>query len=333
MESITINYLETGFGDPIIDLELEPFNNMLNKNIINNGFGNNNLLFENNLYINNREFNFGSKTVAVEENLVKYDYSQIFESGIVDIERNSFLDIKIKNKLISSPVINFTVIDQINVFDMSVYTESINNKTFRVFNENNRRITVSYTATQNITKKLPISSNQLNKENINLNILNSLIEIPTITTYIPQNDYNINLNNYRAENHSGYSPNGNLVLDSNHDLLILENLQTTGSYILPEDLGLNNYLTLKTQTLASAQQANLYFTDFSQIFIKTRNTPIYLLSNPDDTSTGVVQNYNVSIYNYGFALSENTTYYFWYDSINNYWYLSTQRFPNIVTYT
>ena len=335
MESITINYLETGFGDPIIDLGAAPFDKILNKNIIYSGFGNIDLEFDSKIYINNRELNFGSKSLEVYKNLVKYEYDEIYEKNRTSIDSNSYIDIKIKNKLIYDPVFICTPVINRSIEDVSLNIEKISARKFRVYNESNKKINVDYVANKTITKKTILSHDSFDILTKNTIINKSLVEIPVSTPMFehPSNTYNINLMNDREENIAGYSPTGNLVLDAEHNLLILQNQGSSGLFPLPSSFNNSNwYLIVNTQTIEEVQQQNQAMNSFDNISIRSDKN-LYSLSDPDDKSTKTLEENFSGGWPYGISLSFDTTYYFWFNGTENSWYLSTQRFPNIITYS
>ena len=334
MSTITKNYKDAGFGNPTIDLDTLPFSNMENKEVSYVGFGNKVLSVDGNDYINNRDFNFGSKKVEVSKNLAKYEYELIHERGQALIEPKGFVDVKIKNPLIDDPTFVCSPVKEKSIEDVPISTERTNSRAFKVYNESNKNIKVDYIATKMNAKKTPVQHDITDILIKNKIISKSLIEIPVVAPRFnsPSNTYNINLMNYGDPPHSGYPPgSGNLVIDANHNLLILYNMGISGNFPLPTNLNINNYLTFHTQTLSEAQLEISNFATFSNINISSQ-TQLYSLSNPDDSTTKTSEVNGAFGYTYGIELSEDMTYYFWYDSNDTSWYLSTQRFPNITTY-
>ena len=63
MSYIIQNYNDLGFGSPEVNFSLNSFSKIGNKQISNYGFSSQNLDFENNEYINQKDFNFGLNDV------------------------------------------------------------------------------------------------------------------------------------------------------------------------------------------------------------------------------------------------------------------------------
>lgn len=181
MTTINNRYKDIGFGSPEIIFDstingLEnPFSLVSDQNQYNLGFSSSNKLINtdsNNLYRNTFSLNFGSSSnnVLVSQINKKYEYEEIFERGVRTIDPNSQIDILITNNNIIDPV--FICTPSINniATDVSLHTEKINSRLFRVFNDSSNVINVDYTAIQNNT----IISNIVEDSN-KIQLINNII--------------------------------------------------------------------------------------------------------------------------------------------------------------
>tara|TARA_B100000212_G_scaffold315413_1_gene269588 strand:- start:2838 stop:3398 length:561 start_codon:yes stop_codon:yes gene_type:complete len=162
MTTITNNYKDIGFGSPEIVFDStingldNPFSLISDQNQYNLGFSSSTNIIStdsNNLYKNMFSLNFGSSSnnISVSQINKKYEYEEIFERGIKTINPNSHIDILITNNNIIDPI--FICTPSINniATDVSLHTEKINSRLFRVFNDSSNVINVDYTAIQNNT--------------------------------------------------------------------------------------------------------------------------------------------------------------------------------------
>ena len=174
-----LNYIDTGFGSKLIDFTQAPFDNVDNQNTIEFGFGNKDFLDDTGIGIgdfkNTKSQNFGSKNVELIKKEVKYEYEDIFERGSINISKNSFGEITIKNRLISNPVLSCTTFILGLAADITINIERISTRKFRVFNPSNKNIQVHYIASFDNVKKTVIPHNQLEIDIKNQNIRDYII--------------------------------------------------------------------------------------------------------------------------------------------------------------
>ena len=179
MATIINNYRDTGFGSPeiVFDATVDgldnPFSLVSNQNQYNLGFSSSNIEINteaSNLYKNYFSFNYGSSGVLASQVNKKYDYEEIFERGFRSIEPNSYVDIKIKNVMIIDPVFICTPVIQNIATDISLNTEKVNSRLFRVYNDSNNIVNVDYTVIQNNT----IISN-INTDSAEIQLINNVI--------------------------------------------------------------------------------------------------------------------------------------------------------------
>ena len=160
MATIVNNYRDVGFGSPeivfdaTIDGLANPFSIVLDQNQYNLGFSSSNSLIDidtSNLYKNYFSFNYGSSGILVSQVNKKYEFEEIFERGFKLIESNSYVDIEIKNIMIVDPVFICTPVIQNIAIDISLSTEKVNSRLFRVYNDSSNSVNVDYIAIQNNT--------------------------------------------------------------------------------------------------------------------------------------------------------------------------------------
>lgn len=169
--SILSNYIDVGFGSNTIDYNSEPFNNIENIDYSSEGFGGyEELIFNNNTYKNQKSLSFSSKEINLTKNLVNYEYDEIYESGSVLIESNSFKIVKLRNKNIIDPIFVCTPNKSNVISDVSIIVEKINSYSFKIFNPCNKIITADYIAALTITKKTKAFYNQNKQRQINKSI-------------------------------------------------------------------------------------------------------------------------------------------------------------------
>ena len=174
MSTIINNYRDTGFGSPVVDFSsmidgLEnPFSNIIDQEQYNLGFSSSNNEINtdySHLYKNIFSSNFGSntKTVVISKVTKQYQYEEIFERGFKSIEANNYIDIKIKNIMIVDPIFICTPVVQNIATDISLNTEKVNTKLFRVYNDSSNIVNVDYIAIQNntIIKNISIDSDKI----------------------------------------------------------------------------------------------------------------------------------------------------------------------------
>lgn len=317
-----INYLDVGFGDTNIDFLSSPFDQIDNTSIVLNGFGDPEYaLLENNSYFNNRNLNFGSKVTNLSKNLARYDYEEIYERGAVLINKNSSKNITIKNKNIQNPIFLCTPSKSTKVADITLVTETFNSNTFKVTNTSDIEVKAQYIATGENVKKTKIPHNQTEVDILNKKIIISLEEIEVIEPkYTTLQTEEMNLIN-----------SSNIVLGSYHNLTVNQG-DPAGAFVIPQLQSENNFFILSSPPLPSATF------DFSQIKLAS-SIQIKQIEDPDDESSSLTDlNYNfgtsgtLQYFDYGFELTPDTIYYFWYSYSLSSWILSNERFPNITTY-
>jgi hypothetical protein len=170
---ITKNFYDLGFGSNTINHEEQPFSTLNSENYSNIGFGSFEYLnFDSNEYVNKKSFNFSSKQIILFKNIVKYEYNEIIEKGRFFIDKNSYKDIKIKNKNIKNPVFICTPAKKSNIIDTTLTVKKINTTTFRVFNAVNKKIDANY-----IASFLQVKKTKINHDTLLLNKLNKNIKI------------------------------------------------------------------------------------------------------------------------------------------------------------
>jgi hypothetical protein len=180
MTNIINNYSDSSFGnstilfDETINGEANPFFYVPNQEPYNLGFGSSNsniTTATTNIYRNDFSFNFGSKSLVVQKLEKSYKYEEIYERGSRQINQGGDVDIRLKNKLITTPVFLCTPIASNKDTDTSLYVEKINNNTFKVFNTCNNTINVAYIAVQNNTIISTIPENV-----VSINLINKVIK-------------------------------------------------------------------------------------------------------------------------------------------------------------
>lgn len=175
MSNIINNYRDSGFGNNeiIFTGSGNPFSNIIDQSVYNSGFGSSNKLITietEDSYINYFSLNFGNRTPAVDQSHKKYVFEEIFERGEKTVNKNSFVDIVIKNKLITDPVFLVMPANSNVAVDTVLEVERIKFNTFRVYNSCDQNIQSLYIATQNniSVKDIP--------RNINgISVLNSIV--------------------------------------------------------------------------------------------------------------------------------------------------------------
>lgn len=343
-----LNYIDTGFGSKLIDFTQAPFNNIDNQSTIEFGFGNKEFIDSEGIGVgdfnNSKSQNFGSKKVELSKKELKYEYEDIFERGSIRVNRNSFGEITIKNKLVSNPVISCTTSISGLSTDISINVERISTRKFRVFNPSNKNIEVNYIASFNNTKKTDIQHDQENIDRQN-NIISNYFS-SYITTIGPKFEEisttkKVDLMNTSAAQNPEYTTSGGIELNINHELVIDRLLP--GSYSIPS-LGALNYFTFTTPANedVSFPESSFLLSGFyiNEIAILgSSSNSIYSVTESDDLSTNILMTNSSSSYPYKVALMPNTTYYFWYEE--NFendraglgaWFYNTIRFPNVITY-
>ena len=360
-----LNYIDTGFGSKLINFTQAPFDNIDNQNTVEFGFGNKDFVDDAGIgtgdFKNTKSYNFGSEEVTLSKKEVKYEYEDIFERGSINISKNSFGEILIKNRLISNPILSCTTSISGLAADITINIERISTRKFRVFNPSNRNIQVNYIASFDNVKKTSISHNQLE-----LDIKNKKTKeyaenyiISSAPKYATTDSRKIDLDNTDSSADPEYTDSGNIELDIAHELVI-NNItgvsSVAGTYVLPT-LNANpaelNYFSLSMPTLeeviqeTGALESNI-LNEQGQLLgiIKIKGTSSQTLYNVEDVdneenSTVALDSTGIPfIYNLHLQLSNN--YYFWYSpsfvgthnpESPGAWLYSTIRFPISITYT
>lgn len=169
------NYSDSGFGNnEIIFVGAgNPFSNIVDQNAYNLGFGSSNsaiTLDEEVNYINYFSLNFGNSKPVIDQSQKKYVFEEIFERGEKTVNKNSFVDIVIKNKLITDPVFLVMPANNSIAVDTVLEVERIKYNTFRVHNSCDHNIQSLYIATQN-----NISVKDIPKNSSRISVLNSIV--------------------------------------------------------------------------------------------------------------------------------------------------------------
>lgn len=183
MATIINNYNDIGFGSPeiVFDATVDgldnPFSLASDQNQYNLGFSSSNIEIAtetSDLYKNYFSFNYGSNIPIISQIEKKYTYDEIIEKGTVSIEKNSFIDVRSKSSLIRNPVFICTPVRNKTKVDISIHTEKINNKTFRIFNDSDIKINVDYISSQTNVSISSINTNESSLNSINLDMKNTL---------------------------------------------------------------------------------------------------------------------------------------------------------------
>ena len=316
--SIDSRFHDLGFGNQEIDLSSAPNDNNL-LSYSNVGFGNQGtILFENENYTNTRDLGFGTLK-KIEESQLQYAYrhNDYFETGSVVIDKNSYKNITLKNRLMNRANLFLTSQDNINL-----YYEKESLRTFKIFNSSNRKSVIDYVASQNNTFLELLSDNVISSETINDLITDSLVIKQTVTERYDESILDSKL--IDALNTSGENYVTLITLGIFH-FYLNSNSPTSATYTLhglAEEEG--SIFKFKTPTILN-----------DTVYIGSRNVPIYSLTDPDDDSTRTLNLLPspILLHNYRITLESDKSYYVWYEESENSWYVSTDRFPNINTYS
>ena len=348
-----LNYIDTGFGSKLIDFTQAPFDNVEQKETIDFGFANKSFVTdypELGEYENNKSLQFGSNKINLSKKIVNYSYEDFFERGTIKVNKNSFGEIKVKNKLISNPVLNCTVFVSGLASDISINTEKVNTRTFRVFNPSSKNIEVNYISSSKNAKKTKITHNQKEIDIKNKNIADYASSY--VISIVPKFE-TIDTKKIDLMNTSGgdYVDTGNLTLDIEHNF-VLDTIGTSGAYIIPyvRSEPEESFFSLHMPTIeevieiTGAAESSIVDTNgalLSDIIIRTNGATVrlYKTDSPDD-ETELISTYEAP--NYLVYLELGTSYYFWYSKNamgpdNPFgppgaWLYSTIRFPNVITY-
>ena len=129
-----LNYIDTGFGSKLINFTQAPFDNIDNQNTVEFGFGNKDFVDDAGIgtgdFKNTKSYNFGSEEVTLSKKEVKYEYEDIFERGSINISKNSFGEIIIKNRLISNPILSCTTSISGLAADITINIERISTRKY-----------------------------------------------------------------------------------------------------------------------------------------------------------------------------------------------------------
>jgi len=322
--TIDSRFHDLGFGNKDIDLSTEPYDtNLLTYSNV--GFGHKeSFVVEENTYKNTRSLNFAyKKSILDKQRFSKVTFEDLVEKGIVDISKQNSKVFKIKNKLLTNPSLTLKVRKVSKKIDTNIYFNKISSKSFEVFNSSNRDIKVDYVA---------------NKTNKKLNLLNNLESA--------SNDLNLLIDkSLIIQSHTVVRYDESTLEDK-----LIDPLNTsTGNYVSSITLDVNHtYVngqfgaTSATYSLQSLIRSNNSFFKFNTpqvlqdvIHFAERNTEIYLLQDPDDDSTRVLQELDppINLNNYRISLESDTSYYVWFEAPAGAWYISTVRFPYETIYT
>lgn len=316
--SIDSRFHDLGFGNQEIDLSSAPNDNNL-LSYSNVGFGNQGtILFENENYTNTRDLGFGTLK-KIEESQLQYAYrhNDYFETGSVVIDKNSYKNITLKNRVMNRANLFLSSQDNINL-----YYEKESLRTFRIFNSSNRESVIDYVASQNNTFLELLTDNVISSE-----VINSLIDDSLVIKQIVTERYDENIlvpKLIDSQNTSGENYVSSITLGIFH-FYVNTPIATSATYTL-HGLAENEGSILKFKTPATLTDT---------VHIGSRNVPIYTLTDPDDDSTRTLNLLPTPIllHNYRITLESNKTYYVWYEESEKDWYVSTDRFPNIITYS
>ena len=363
-----LNYIDTGFGSKLIDFTQAPFDNVDNQNTVEFGFGNKAFVDDAGIGVgdfnNTKSQNFGSKKVNLTKKEAKYEYEDIFERGSINVNKNSFGEITIKNRLISNPILSCTTSVSGLASDISINIERISTRKFRVFNPSNKNIQVNYIASFDNVNKTNIS--QSDHELLLLGLQNKSIKeysesyiILTEPKYETTQVKKFDIEQTTSTEDSEYE--ANLILNTSHNF-IFGRTGTPGAFALPTTSQANNFLSIHMPTIEEAiEGANDYYSStipassiineetglliepvkiVTGIFLS--NKPFYMVEDIDNEGSSTVASDTPSVYYpYGLDLQLSTNYYFWYSPnfVGNSnpdspgaWLYSTIRFPNNITY-
>jgi hypothetical protein len=311
------NYIDLGFGNPSVDFSNSLYSSIENKQMTNHGFGSQDLNFENNKYINQKDFNFGSKGLNIFKKDIEYIFDEISESGFVTVEPESFSDIKIKNKLIFSPNISYSIKNNVHRIDYSIWIEKVNSKNFKIHNFSSKELEISYIANSTLIKKNILSINQNRIDRLNFKIKNSLkdilVETPKYTTSRNEEDIAI----FSAS--PGAEPNDNIQYNV-HNRFVEYNI--AGLFDIT-NLPVNTYFSIETPDVIPS------LISVAAMF----NQLVYEVTDSNDLSTRTIRTLSSPVGNwtYGIHLLPSTIYHFWLENDNN-WYYNTSSFPSVIEY-
>ena len=320
--SIDSRFHDLGFGNKEVDLTSAPNDTNL-LTYANNGFGNPDVLtIGSDKYNNTREFNFGSKSnIESQQKYISIQYENIFERGSIKVNRNNFAILNIKNKFIRNPTLVLSP-QRFNLNrDVNLYYEKHTSRSFKVFNDADRKITIDYVATKT-NKKIKDISSEIVNNSVKVNeVINESLEI--VQSIVPKYDTSIlvdkNINEFNTTPTLEWV--SNLTLHVNHSLVV-SNSGGQANFNVGQVAKTNNsFFKFNVSTLQG-----------KAVTIRTYDNDLllYLLADPDDENTKQLQTLGTN--GYQISLVENTTYYFWYDGPSYAWFVSTDRFPNQIIY-
>ncbi len=311
------NYIDLGFGNPPVDFSNSLYSSIENKQMTNHGFGSQDLNFENNKYINQKDFNFGSKGLNIFKKDIEYIFDEISESGFVSVEPESFSDIKIKNKLIFNPNINYSIKNNVHRIDYSIWIEKVNAKNFKIHNFSNKKLEISYIANSTLTKKNILSINQTRIDRLNFKINDSLkdilVETPKYSTSRSEED----ISDFSA---SPGAEDFDTIQYNVHNRFIEYNIAGLFDITNPPA---NTYFSIETPAAVPS------LVSVAAMF----NQLVYEVTDSNDLTTRTLRTLSSPVGNwtYGIHLLPSTIYHFWLENDNN-WYYSTSSFPSVIEY-
>ena len=311
------NYIDLGFGNPEVDFTLSLFSDIENKQVSNHGFSSQELDFKNNDYINQKDFNFGSKNVVLTKKDVEYIYDEISENGTVIVEPESFTNIKIKNRLMFSPNINYSIKNNSHRIDYSIWIEKVNAKNFKMHNFSNKKLEISYIATSSLVKKnnLEINQNKINR--LNDKIKKSLEDTVTIT---PRYTTSTLADDSVTISASPGAEDFDVIQYGIHNIFVSYDIAGVFDITTPTA----DYFSLEIPQMG--WDADVYVA-------ATNDIKVYSVFNPNNISSRSLSTININqAFPYGTLLISLKTYYFWKENDNN-WYYSFVGFPDNIEYS
>lgn len=316
MSDIVKNYIDLGFGNPTVDFSQPLYSLIENKQITNHGFSSEELLLEEKIYKNHKDFNFGSKDTRLSQDEKKYIYNELSEDGFLSVEPNSSKDLIIKNRLIYNPTINYNIRNNVFRVDSSIWLEKINAKKYKIHNFSNKKVEINYTAFSNTVKKETISVNQKRTSNLNKKIKDSLKDtlVQTPKYYTSKNEEDIA--NFSS---SPGAEDFDTIQYGLHNRFVDYNISGLFDLTSPTV----QYFSLETPD-SITQRATI-----AAMFDKKT----YELSDPNNLATKQLKTLSSPVGNwtYGIDLQPSTNYYYWVENDGN-WYYSTSSFPSEIEY-
>lgn len=311
------NYIDIGFGNPLVDFSNSLYSSIENKQMTNHGFGSQDLSFENNTYVNQKDFNFGSKGLNIFKKDIEYIFDEISESGFVAVEPESSSGIKIKNKLIFNPNISYSIKNNVHRIDYSIWIEKINAKNFKMHNFSDKKLEISYIATSTLAKKNILSVNQNRIDRLNFKTKDSLkdilVETPRYSTSRNEED----IANFSA---SPGAENNDDIQYSVHNRFFEHNIAGLFDITNPPA---NTYFSIETPDVIPS------LVSVASMF----NQLVYEVTDSNNLSTRILRTLSSPVGNwtYGIHLLPSTIYHFWLENDNN-WYYNSSSFPSVIEY-